>query len=78
MSELWAICLDSQICIVYWYLSEFAGLPASNSVPDEQNFEAKIIPDIFWHLSKLLIDRQILRWIEFVIKNIKHRIFVGR
>ena len=78
MSELWAICLDSQICIVYWYLSEFAGLPASNSVSDEQNFEAKIIPDIFWHLSKLLIDRQILRWIEFVIKNIKHRIFVGR
>ena len=78
MSELWAICLDSQICIVYWYSSEFAGLPASNSVSDEQNFEAKIIPDIFSHLSKLLIERIILRWIEFVIKNITYRIFVGR
>ena len=78
MSELWAICLDSQICIVYWYLSEFAGLPASNSVQDEQNFEAKIIPDMFSHPSKLPIDRQILRWIEFVIENIIYRIFVGR
>ena len=74
MSELWAICLDSQICIVYWYSSEFAGLPVSNSVSDEQNFEVKIIADIFAHLSKLPIDWQILRWIEFVITNIIYRI----